>query len=152
DAEASTMTLLDTNQGDTTKPGFSLMRLADNSLFFEISGGANGPVRYSGILPSVSLPSNQWYQLAIVGSGTGNFLKVYVTPASRLNMPVASGLAISGANGNYPTDANHDLVIGGRSDVGNNGLNAGATPFNGSMFDVAIFNQALSVTQIRQLL
>ena len=55
-----------------------------------------------------------------------------------------SATRISGANGDYPTDANHNLTVGSQS-------NTGHGAFNGQMVDEAIYNRALSDAEIQQL-
>src|SRR5205814_701135 len=49
-----------------------------------------------------------------------------------------------GANGSYPTDGSHDLTVGARSSTL-------ISPFNGRMVDEAIFNRALSTSEIQKL-
>jgi hypothetical protein len=85
--------------------------------------------------------------VAVVGSGPGNPVKFYVTPASAVSVTAVSGATLTGANGTYPVDSAHDLFIGGRL----NSAQPGSAPFNGEMVNETIFNQALTPAQIQQL-
>ncbi|MBI3838328.1 MAG: exo-alpha-sialidase, partial [Planctomycetia bacterium] len=143
------MTLFDTSEALNSNPGFTLLRRQDGSLALAISGGTNGPVRFTGSAPGVAITNGQWFHVAAVGSGPGNPVVFYVTPVSAGSVMAYSADTLTGANGAYPTDAAHDLFIGGRSGT-LNGL-SGASPFNGGMVNEAIFNRALTPAQIQQL-
>src|SRR5262249_5679039 len=95
-----------------------------------------------------------WYHVAVVGSGPGNPVRFYVTPVDATNVSeYDSASALTGANGNYVTDANHDLFIGGRSNTSTSpgAPGPGAAPLNGGMVNQAIFNRAFSAAEIQQL-
>ena len=51
---------------------------------------------------------------------------------------------IAGADGNYPTDSNHDLSIGAQA-------HTGLATYSGQFVDPAIFNRALTEAEVQQL-
>ncbi len=140
------MTLFDTDGGLTTSPGFSLLVQQDGQLYLNVSTGSAQSVRFSGTGAGLNLAPNQWYFLAVVGSGPNNSVQFFAAPVSTSSMTdYFSAATLTGANGTYNTDASHDLFIGGRTD------SAQGQPFNGEMVNQAIFNTALTPPQIQQL-
>ncbi len=137
-------TLFDTADAVGTNSGFSLTVTSDGTLNLSVTG-PNSMVRFSGNTPVGLIAKDTWYQVAAVGTGAGNPIAFYVTPvASSMVTPYLSTPVLTGANGNYATDANHNLAIGA-SDVTGRGL------FLGNMVDQAIYNRALSTAEIQQL-
>ena len=100
-------------------------------------------------LPRVSpvglVTPGTWFQVAVVGPRPGRPVTFYITPVTAATVATyVSAQAITGVNGTYATDANHDLTIGSFS-------NTGQASFNGQMLDQAIYNRALSQSEIQQL-
>jgi hypothetical protein len=143
------MTLFDTSEDTANDPGFSLFTGQDGSLHLEISGGLGQAARFNGSAPGAAVNQGQWFHVAVVGSGPGNPIVFYVTPLSATGVTAYSSIQLTGANGTFPTDSAHDLLIGGQSGTANG--HSGASPFNGEMVNEAIFNQALTPAQIQQL-
>ncbi len=80
-----------------------------------------------------------------MGSGPGHPLRFYVTPVTASTVASqVSNTSVSGANGNYATDASHNLSIGAM-------VNTQSSPFDGQMVDETIYNRALSKAEIQQL-
>ena len=141
------MVLFDTADTAIANSGFSLTVTPDGALNLTVADvvGSNSAVRFSGHSPTGLITSASWYQVAAVGTGTGNPITFYVTPVTSSTVtPYLSTADFTGANGNYPTDTNHDLAIGA-SDV------MGRGAFNGNMVDQVIYNRALSAAEIQQL-
>jgi sialidase-1 len=145
----SDMTLFDTSEGLTTRAGFNLSRKPNGTLSLKVSGGTQQSLRFSGSPSGAVLTSGQWYHVAVVGSGSGTPVRFYVTPLSADDAVLYSATSMFGSNGSYPTDAMHDMTIGGRSNAGANG--GGVAPFAGGLVNVAVFDQALSAAQVREL-
>ena len=139
------MTMMDTNTASTSLPGFSLMRTTTGNVKLIITNGTAGTSRFEQEIPGTTLQIGQWFQVAVVGTGPGNPVKFYVTPASALNVtPITSTNVLYGANGDFGTTSSHELYLAGRSGTG-------AAPFNGGMVNETIFDTALSTAQIQQL-
>ncbi len=141
------MTIFDTSEASQSKPGFSLFVQSDGSVWLAITGGTDGTKRFYEKAPLPQLAPGQWYHLAVVGNGAGQAVKFYLTAVSANQVAgVNSTSTLAGSDGTYATDANHELVIGGRS-----GAPSGAAAFNGGLVNEAIFDQALTQQQIQQL-
>lgn len=141
------MTIFDTNEGQATLPGFSLLRQHDGRLSLLITGGTPETVRFSEAAPSGAMNLQTWYHVAAVGTGPGNPIKFYVTALdSKTVTELTSTGVLAGANGSYSTNLNHDLYIGGRS-----GSSSGAQPFNGGLVNETIFDRALAPLEIQKL-
>ncbi len=144
---AGSMTLFDTADTSTINTGFTLKVNSDGQVSLSIAGvtGSNSVVRFNESTATGTIAKNTWYQIAVVGNGPGNPITFYVTPVtSSTVMAQTSSTLITGANGNYPTDAAHNLAIGS-SDILDRGF------FQGQMVDQAIYNRALSPVEIQQL-
>ena len=76
------MTLFDTDGGLTTSPGFSLFVQQDGQLYLNVSTGSAQSVRFAGADAGLSLAQNQWYFLAVVGSGPNNSVQFFAAPVS----------------------------------------------------------------------
>ncbi len=144
---AGYMTLFDTADTSTVNTGFTLKVTSDGQLSLSIAGvaGANSVVRFNESTATGTIARNTWYQIAVVGNGPGNPITFYITPATNSTvMAQTSSTSITGADGNYPTDSNHNLSIGS-SDILDRGF------FHGQMVDQSIYNRALSPIEIQQL-
>jgi hypothetical protein len=133
--------ILDTDTGTAGNPGFSLWVASDKSLNFSITDGQIA--RYSNTIFN-NFDFGHWYQIVIVGRGVGQPVTFYVTPitaSSVHDLGLASPLG--GADGIYPTDANHDLTIGNRTDMN--------SQLVGRIIDTAIYNRALSSSEVQQI-
>jgi sialidase-1 len=140
------MTIFDTNDASTANPGFSLFVQQNGVLFLSVTGGTADTVRFQESAPGGAMTPGQWYHIAVVGNGPGNPVQFYVTPASDTNVTSYSSTSVlAGDNGAYTTDLFHELFIAGRS-------NGGGAPFNGGLVNEEIFDQALTPSQIQQLL
>ena len=142
------MTIFDTSEGSNSKPGFSLFLQQNGLPFLTVTGGTAETVRFFDSAPAGAVAPSTWYHVAVVGTGPGNPIQFYVTPVS--NSTVAefnSTTTLAGANGTYPTDLNHELFIGSRS----NRQSPGAVPFNGGLVNETIYDTALTPAQIQQL-
>lgn len=141
------MTIFDTSEASQSKAGFSLFVQSDGSVWLAVTGGTEATKRFYEKSPLAPLARDQWYHLAVVGSGPGQPVKFYLTPVSANTVSsINSTSLLAGSNGDYATDANHELTIGGRA-----GATTGAAPFNGGLVNQAIFDQALTQQQIQQL-
>jgi hypothetical protein len=143
------MTIFDTSEGSTAKPGFSLFLQQNGLLFLSVTGGTEASVRFFDSAPAgAAITPSTWYHIAVVGTGPGNPLQFYVTPVSDSTVTAFNSTStLAGDNGTYPTDLNHELFIGSRS----NKQSPGASPFNGGMVNQAIYDTALTSAQIEQL-
>ena len=138
------MALFDTDEGTSGNNGFNLGLASDGSLHLVIAE-ANSTPRFVGQTAAGLVSANAWYHVVVVGNGPGQPVSFYVTPvAQQTVVAFASSTVIGGADGDYPTDATHDLTIGAQAAVG-------YAPFSGQMVDEAIYNRALSLTEIQQL-
>lgn len=136
--------LFDNTEATASNAGFSLLLSSTGSLTMFISAG-NGTTRLVENTPAGLVPLGAWCQIVVVGNGPGKPLTYYVTPAGDHTVnPYNFGHAIAGANGNYQSDAAHDLTIGATS-------NRGYASFNGQMVDQAIYNRALTPQEVQQL-
>ncbi len=142
------MTIFDTSEASSSLPGFSLFVQQDGRLFLTVTGGTAETVRFFDSAPAGAMAPEVWYHVAVVGNGPGNPINFYVTPASASDVAAFNSTSVlAGANGTYPTDLNHELFVGSRS----NKQASGASPFNGGLVNEAIFDQALTPAQIQQL-
>lgn len=136
--------LFDTAESKSTNSGFSLLVTPQGALTTLIVGQP-GSIRFNQTTAEDVVLADRWYHIAVVGSGPGNPLKYYVTQA---NDPTVNSFQTSrvilGSNGNYATDADHNLTIGALA-------RTGQSSFNGQMVDQAIYNRALSAAEIQQL-
>ena len=83
--------------------------------------------------------------MAVVANGPNNPVAFYVTPVSASTVSAATSTTnMTGANGTYSTDANHNLRIGSAP-------NTDQMPFNGEMVNQAVYNRALSAAEIQEL-
>ncbi len=140
------MTLFDTDQALTNEPGFSLFVQQNGQLNLIVSTGSSQSVRFIGADAGLSLAQNQWYFVAVVGSGPNKPVQFFVAPAGASSTSdYISATTLAGPNGTYNTDTSHDLFIGGRTDSDQ------AEPFNGEMVNQTIFKSALTPAQIQQL-
>jgi hypothetical protein len=141
------MTIFDTSEASPDNPGFSLFLRQDGSVFLTVTGGTAQSVRFFAAAPGGNLDPNQWYHVAVVGSGPGNPITFYITPVGSSNVVTYTSTGVlAGDNGTYTTDASHQLYIGQRSNS-----TSGGSPFNGGLVNEAIFDQALTPAQIQQL-
>ena len=138
------MALFDTAQTTSANSGFSLLLTPNGGLTMLIVG-TPGTIRLSqNSLPNL-VHTGDWYHVAVVGRGPGNPITFYVTAVSAASVVGrSSGQVITGDNGNYATDANHSLSIGSLA-------HTGQASFHGQMVDQAIYNRALSQTEIQRL-
>jgi hypothetical protein len=140
----ASMALFDTAQSTSAFPGFSLLLTPGGGLTMLIVGPGTTLRLNQNSAPGL-VTQGAWYHIAVVGRGPGNPVTFYVTPVTAASVaPSTSGQPIAGENGNYATDANHNLTIGSLS-------NTGQASFNGQMVDQAIYNRALSQAEIQQL-
>jgi hypothetical protein len=138
------MTIFDTADVTTLNPGFTF-QITPTGAPQLLVYGPNGNVRFSQTGPAGLLSPNLWYQIAVVGNGSGQTVTYYVTPVTASTVSAyTTNLTIAGANGSYPTDLSHNLSIGAITITG-----TGA--FNGQMVDQAIYNRALTQAEIQQL-
>ena len=127
----------------TSNNGFTFRVMADGSVNFSIFN-ADGTSRINASSAPGLVQSGGWYHVAVVGNGAGNPVTFYVTPVdSAAVVAYVSTKTIVGANGNYPTDASHNLAIGG--------LASGGGRFDGQLIDEAIYDRALTAAEIQQL-
>ena len=141
------MTIFDTSEGSSSLPGFSLFLQQNGVPFLAVTGGTAQTVRFFDSAPEAVAPST-WYHVAVVGTGPGNPIQFYITPVSDSTVTAFnSTTTLAGDNGTYPTDLNHELFIGSRS----NRQAPGAAPFNGGMVNETIYDTALTPAQIQQL-
>jgi hypothetical protein len=139
-----TMALFDNTEGMASNAGFSLFLTSTGSLTMFISAG-NGTTRLIENTASGLVQLGAWCQIVVVGNGPGKPVTYYVTPANDPTVNVYGfGHAITGVNGNYQSDAAHDLTIGATS-------SRGYASFNGQMVDQAIYNRALTPQEVQQL-
>ncbi len=137
------MTLFDTADNTAANPGFNLSLLPDGTVQFAMYG-SDSLVRFMGT-SKLAVTAGAWYQVVVVGSGPGHPLRFYVTPVTASTVASqVSNTSVSGANGNYATDASHNLSIGAM-------VNTQSSPFDGQMVDETIYNRALSKAEIQQL-
>lgn len=136
------MTLFDNINSTTTNPGFSLALQSDGSVRMMIVG-ADGNVRFNQSSQSGLIASKAWYHLAVVGHGPGQPVTYYITPVQSSAVSSYASGEISGENGEFPTDPTQNLTIGSRMNY--------LTAFRGQMVDQAIYNRALSNSEIQQL-
>jgi hypothetical protein len=138
------MTIFSSNLGTAALPGFTLLRQQSGRLFMGVTQGQNNFSRFAELTPVDGVvPLGEWMHVAVVGSGPGNPVKFYITPAgSSQVIEYTSTSTLIGADGNYPTDFTHDLLIGG---------GAGVSPWQGGMVNQAIYNTALTKAQVQQL-
>lgn len=136
--------LFDTAEATIALPGFSLLVNADGTVRMVISA-ADGTTRFAGSAAEARVALDSWYHIAATGSGPGEPIKYYITPITADAVAhYQSSQFVTGPDGNYPTDSNHDLTIGGRARLGDK-------PFSGWMVDTAIFDRALSEAEIQHL-
>jgi hypothetical protein len=138
------MALFDTAESKSSNSGFSLLVTPQGALTMLIVGEP-GSIRFNQTTGDYLVGVDQWYHIAVVGTGPGNPLKYYVTPVgdSTVNGFQTSRLILS-ANGNFATQADQNLTIGALARSGNGS-------FNGQMVDQAIFSRALTPAEIQQL-
>jgi hypothetical protein len=138
------MALFDTAESTSTNSGFSLLVTPRGALTTLIVGEP-GTTRFYQTTADHVVSPDKWYHIAVVGNGPGNPLRYYVTETNdpTVNAFQTSRL-ITGSNGNYASDAAHNLTIGALARTGNGS-------FNGQMVDQAIFNRALTPAEIQQL-
>ena len=143
-AGASTAEILfNTNDGSTNEAGFSFLVAPNGSVQLSITD-SHARTRFLEDSPAGLVSVGSWYQLAVVGNGVGNPVTFYVTPVSASTVAAydsASSIAVS--DGDYPTVAGQDLVIGATH--GDNYI------FSGQMVDQVIYNRALTAAEIQQL-
>jgi sialidase-1 len=141
---SQTAALFDTAQTTSVNSGFSLLLSPNGSLTFLISSG-NQTIRFSETTAAGLVAAGGWYHIAVVGSGAGKPVTFYATPVSSPTVKSSlSNHVISGDNGTYSTDANHNLTIGSLS-------NTGYASFGGQMVDEAIYDRPLTNQEIQQL-
>jgi hypothetical protein len=134
--------LFDNIDATGANTGLSMMVQGDGSLRMLVIG-ANGDVRLNATSAGNLIKINTWYHVAVVARGAGQPVTFYITPVTATNV-VAYGVGnIDGANGVFPTAADQDLTIGSRRN--------GQAPFSGKMVDEAIYNRALTTTEVQQL-
>ena len=142
--QGASMALFDTAQSTSAFAGFSLLLTPSGGLTMLIVGPGT-TLRLNENSAAGLVTQGVWYHVAVVGRGPGNPITFYVTPVTAATVAGStSGQAITGENGNYATDADHNLTIGSLA-------NSGQASFNGQMVDQAIYNRALSQTEIQQL-
>ncbi len=142
--QGASMALFDTAQTTSAFPGFSLLLTPNGGLTMLIVGPSS-TLRLSQNSAPGLVTQGVWYHVAVVGRGPGNPITFYLTPVTAATVVGStSGQVIAGENGNYATDANHNLTIGSLA-------NTGQASFNGQMVDQAIYNRALSQSEIQQL-
>ncbi len=135
--------LFNTNDGSTNEAGFSFLVAPNGSVQLSITD-SHARTRFLEDSPAGLVSVGSWYQLAVVGNGVGNPVTFYVTPVSASTVAAydsASSIAVS--DGDYPTVAGQDLVIGATH--GDNYI------FSGQMVDQVIYNRALTAAEIQQL-
>jgi len=138
------MVLFDTAESTSSNSGFTLLVTPSGALTMLVVG-APGTIRFNQNTSTGTVSSGTWYHVAAVGTGPGNPIKFYVTAVNDNTVnTLTSTKLMTGADGNYPTDANHNLTIGSLTNSGNGS-------FNGRMVDQAVFNRALSAAEIQQL-
>ncbi len=138
------MALFDTNESALAHAGFSLVVLSNGAVNLLITE-PDGTVRFNQASPPGTVSPGTWYHIAVVGNGAGNPITFYITHVTNSSVvPYVSSAPIAGPDGNYPTDAAHDLAIG---DLAVSRYAA----FNGQMVDQAIYDRALSPAEIQQL-
>jgi hypothetical protein len=143
------MTIFDTSEGSHALPGFSLFLDQNGLPFLTVTGGTPESVRFFESAPeAAAITPSTWYHIAVVGTGPGNPIQFYVTPVSASAVTEFNSTStLAGNNGTYPTDLNHELFIGSRS----NKQTPGGSPFNGGMVNETIYDTALTPAQIQQL-
>ena len=138
------MVLFDTSESTSGNAGFSFTLTDNGSIRMQISDNA-GNTRIVASSPTGLVSAGSWYHVAVVGRGAGQPLTFYVTSVSDTTVQAyVTSKTIAGPDGNYATDADHNLSIGAQS-------HTGLAPFNGQIVDQAIFDRALSETEIQQL-
>jgi hypothetical protein len=140
---SSQATLFDTNSGSSNSPGFSLAITNTGALKLQITG-TGGLTRYTQTTVAGLITGANWYHVAVVGTGVGQPVRYYVTPATASAVSSFAMSTITGADGNYATGQDQNLSIGART--GTSG-----EPVNGRMVDQAVYNRALSPAEIQQL-
>ena len=122
------------------------MRDPQGTISLLIGGGTPQTVRLAQTY-FTNLPVGSWYHIASVGTGPGNPVTLYLTPVSATTVSaMQSTTTLQGPNGNYPTDAAHDLTIGSR-----NTPSIPLQSLKGDMVNQAIYNRALSPVEIQEL-
>ena len=149
DATGGYMTIFDTSEGSISTPRLQPVLQQNRTVVLERHRRNGETVRFHFSAPDVAaMTPSTWYHVAVVGTGPGNPVKFYITPVSSSTVSsYASTTALAGANGTYPSDINHELFIGSRS----NKQSPGTSPFNGGMVNQTIFDTALTQTQIQQM-
>src|SRR5205823_3987574 len=72
--------------------------------------GTGGTARFNETIAGPVLNQGTWYHVAVVGSGPGSPVQLYVTPVVNGQVQqYTSASTFAGANGNYPTDAANPL-------------------------------------------
>ncbi len=137
------MTLFDTTRGTSANSGWNLVLMPDGSLAMGIIGQDQTP-RVNATSPAGLITANNWYHVVAVGRGPGQPIRFYITSLADSTVSTYFAQAINGPNGTYPSSPSLPLTIGALS-------GSGQAAFNGSMVDQAIYDRALTVTEIQQL-
>jgi sialidase-1 len=138
------MALFDTSESTSNHAGFSFTLTDSGAIRMQISDNA-GNTRIMASSPSGLVSTSSWFHVVVVGHGAGQPLTFYVTPASStVVQSYVTSKTIVGPDGNYATDADHNLSIGAQS-------HTGLAAYNGQIVDQAIFSRALSEDEIQQL-
>jgi hypothetical protein len=142
------MSLFDTSESTANNAGFSFSYFDSGrqagSLQMQISDNT-GNNRIIAATPIGLIAPGTWYHVVVVGQGVGQPLKFYVTPVTSSTVHAyVTSQTISGPDGNYATDAIHDLSIGAQS-------HTGLAAYNGQFVDPAIFDRALTDAEVQQL-
>ena len=85
----------------------------------------------------LKLRTDKWYHIVITYSNTSDAIAFYIDGAAT----AASGFTVSGSYITIPTNASRDVRIG-------TGYNGSGLYFKGKMFEVGIWNAALSASEI----
>ena len=88
----------------------------------------------------LKLRTDKWYHIAITYSNTSDAIAFYIDGAAT----DASGFTISGSYITIPANTGRDVRIG----TGYNGSNVSGLYFKGKMFEVGVWNAALSASEI----
>ena len=88
----------------------------------------------------LKLRTGKWYHIVITYSNTADAIVFYIDGAAT----ATSGFTVSGSYITIPTNASRDVRIG----TGYNGSNISGLYFKGKLFEVGIWNAALSAAEV----
>ena len=130
-ANNTIQTIISKRDANNLNKGYDL-RLEGNKIFFKWDG--------SGSISSPSLGTNRWYHVAVTRINSGKNYNLYI-----------DGILVANTTGNPPSSNTNAFILGAMAQSGNP-PNKPVNYFSGWIDEVRIWNKALSVDHIRQMM